>query len=67
MIIYINSRPESIPAGIDTVAKVMEYLKISIHGTGVGLNGRLIPSKNWESTKLKEDDRLMVISAAYGG
>lgn len=67
MTVYINSSPTELPEGIDTVGLLIDHLDISRKGTGVGLNGRLVAARDWDSTQIGHDDRLLVISATYGG
>lgn len=67
MIIYINSSPRDIPENCRTVGNLLDFLNIKRGGTGIGLNNRLVPSREWDSTFLKNEDRVMIISAAYGG
>lgn len=67
MKLYINSDYKEIPDNIHTIGKLIDFLKISRQGTGVGLNNRLIPTLKWDSTSIKNDDRIMIIAAAYGG
>lgn len=67
MILYINSKLEEIPQNVDTVGKLLDYLKVSRNGTGVGINNRLVTAKDWDKTFLRNEDRVMIISAAYGG
>lgn len=67
MEIYVNNNRIALPVGVNTIGKLIEHLNISKTGTGVGLNNRLVPARNWDSTLLSEDDRLTVISATYGG
>ena len=67
MHIYINSEYRDIPDNITTVSKLLDYLKIKTQGTGVGINNHLVVARNWNSAQIKEDDRIMIISATYGG
>lgn len=67
MRVYINSSSREIPKEIDTVSKLLDYMKVSKTGTGVGVNNRLVPSRDWDFQRLEEDDRITVITAAYGG
>ena len=67
MKIYVNSKYTEIPQEIDTVGRLLDHLRISRQGTGVGVNSHLIPNRNWDSTSLNEDDRVVIISATYGG
>lgn len=67
MLIFINSSSQTVPDDVNTVGKVLDYIKISRQGTGVGLNNRLVPARDWDHTTLKPEDKLLVISATYGG
>ena len=67
MIVFINSKSTEVPDTEDTVGKLMDFLRFSRQGTGVVLNNHLIRAKDWDATHLKNDDRLTVISATYGG
>lgn len=67
MKIFVNSTTKQVPEDVNTVGKLLDYLRMSRQGTGVGINNRLVASKDWDKTPIKEDDRLTVISATYGG
>lgn len=67
MRLFINSKFENVPEEVRTLSELIEYLKIKKEGTGVGINGRLIPSREWNTVPLKEEDRIIIITAAYGG
>lgn len=67
MNLYINSTLKVIPNDVDSIGKLIDFLHIARQGTGVGLNNHLIPSRDWDNTRLKEEDRLLIISATYGG
>ena len=67
MTIFINSQRKDLPDEVNTVSKLLAYLKIPSAGTGVGVNNKSVPARNWEATSLQENDRVMIISATYGG
>ena len=67
MIVYINSKLTEIPDSVNTVEKLLEHLKIPRQGTGVGINNNLITSCSWDKAEIKPEDRIMMISATYGG
>lgn len=67
MIIYINSVSKDLPGEIDTVGKLLDFLRIPSQGTGVGLNNHLVPSRNWNTTHISQGDHITIISATYGG
>lgn len=67
MQIYINSTFTVVPDSINTVGKLLDFKKVSRQGTGVGINNRLVKAVDWDSTPIKEEDRIMIVSATYGG
>ena len=67
MIIYINSERREIPDDINNVSRLVAFLRLKKEGLGVGVNSKLIPTRNWETASIKEDDRIIIVSAAYGG
>lgn len=67
MHLYINSEYREIPDNINTIGKLLPFLNIPVQGTGVAVNNHLVVARNWESARINEDDRIMIISATYGG
>lgn len=67
MNIYINSKQENVPENVKSVAQLLSFLHIGNQGTGVAINNRLIKASDRDSTFLKEDDNVIIISATYGG
>lgn len=67
MKIDINNQPVEIPDDISDVESLMLWRKIPTIGTAVALNGKLVPHSKWKDTTLKDNDAIVVISAAYGG
>lgn len=67
MTIYINDGIENISPEIVTVAHLLSSRNIPSGGTAVAINGRLVKQPEWGNTPLRENDKVMIISAAYGG
>lgn len=67
MKVYINSTLREIPDSVNTVGKLIDHLRMPRTGTGIGINNALVPAKNWDTTQLQQEDRILIISAAYGG
>ena len=65
--IFVNSKPVSLPENVTTVSQLLDFMHIPTQGTGVGINSRIIPAADWNATPLKENDNVIIISAAYGG
>lgn len=67
MTIYINDKIENISPEIVTVADLLSSRNIPSGGTAVAVNGRLVKQPDWGTAALRENDKVMIISAAYGG
>lgn len=67
MKIFINNQHVELPAGEMTVEELMGWRNIPSGGTAITLNDRIVRKSDRESTKLSEGDRIVVISAAFGG
>lgn len=65
----ITLNNESIQLSNDdfTVMELLNTKGISHNGTAVSVNDRIVRHAMWESTKLSEGDRVVIISAAFGG
>ena len=50
-----------------TVQELLNHKGISRNGTAVSVNDRIVRHSAWESTILSEGDRVVIISAAFGG
>ncbi len=67
MILYINDKEELIKATELSLSELLASHSIPTSGTAVALNGRLVTRDKWDTVLLKNMDRIMIISAAYGG
>lgn len=67
MTVYINSKPTELPAEVKTISQLLKFLRIPEEGTGVGINNRLVKASDRDLTYLKDEDRLLIISATFGG
>ena len=67
MQIYINSKLKEVPDDVNTVGKLLQYLRIPREGTGIGINNDLLMACSWDGTPIKDGDRITMISATFGG
>lgn len=49
------------------VADAVSALTTADRGVAVALNGEVVPRTEWQSTRLREGDRLEVLTAKQGG
>lgn len=67
MRIRINNEPVDISGENVNVNQLLAERGVSSQGTAVAVNGRLAPRNRWESLILKENDDIVIITAAFGG
>lgn len=67
MKIFLNNAPVNLSGPDVTLLALIQERGISRNGTAVSVNDRLIRQIDWETTKLKDGDRIVIISAAFGG
>ncbi len=67
MKIILNNRNEEFNAEILTVQQLLELKKFSFRMRTVKVNGRFIPSSEYENTFINDGDNLQVIYLMSGG
>lgn len=67
MNVYINSKPQEISAE-SKIADAFALLNITTpKGIAIAVNNNVIPKAEWDTYKLQEDDKVILIRAAQGG
>lgn len=46
---------------------VLSYMQISLRGLAVAINNSVISQADWETTIVKQDDKIILIKATQGG
>lgn len=66
MRVTVNGEPRELPEGTSVAAVVAS---VTAAGTGVAaaLNDEVVRRSAWESTTLRDDDRIEVLTAVQGG
>ena len=67
MTVLINDNPVNLPNDYMTIADLVKWKEIPSQGTAIAINNKLIKQENWKITNLKDQDRITIISASYGG
>ncbi len=66
MKITLNGITEEISA--TTLADLLEIKGLADKtGIAVALNNTVVPRTEWQTTRLSEDDKILLIGASYGG
>jgi len=66
VIVFVNSRPQETADGA-TLAGLLESLGFERQRVAVEVNGELVTRNDWAQYKLKDGDRLEVVSFVGGG
>ena len=64
MKIFINNQHIELPSDEMTVAELIAWRNIPTGGTAITINDRIVRKSD---TRLSDGDRVVVISAAFGG
>lgn len=66
MTLHLNGEPREFPDGL-TVASLVETLGMKPDRVAVELNLEILPRANWQTTALKDGDKLEVVHFVGGG
>jgi sulfur carrier protein len=67
MEIFINNEKKEVPEGT-TIEALVDQMKITDKaGLAVAVNQKVIPRKKWAETTLNSGDKLLLITATFGG
>ncbi len=66
MRLVINGEDKDCP-GVTTLASLVDHLGLKADRLAVELNLEIVPRAQWQSTGLKENDRLEVVHFVGGG
>lgn len=67
MTIIYNNETLKLPQDNMTISELAKWKKIPSQGAAIALNDTLIKKNSWETTELKDMDKVIVITAAFGG
>ena len=67
MVIKLNNEVVNTPTDDMTVLDLLKWRNVHETGTDVAINSQIISQSKWDTTKLQNDDDVLVISAAFGG
>lgn len=67
MLIKINGEDILLDVPSITLSDLVEKRNINKNGTAIAVNNRLIVKSEWDTCRLKDNDNLTIISAAFGG
>jgi thiamine biosynthesis protein ThiS len=66
MTLHLNGEPQNFPDGL-TIAALVSHLGMKPDRVAVELNLEIIPRTRWETTALKDGDKLEVVHFVGGG
>ncbi len=65
MNIILNHKDQQIQS--ITIGALIEELSIDTKGVAIALNNKVIARNNWAETTLNEGDKVVIVSAVFGG
>ncbi|WP_327103287.1 sulfur carrier protein ThiS [Nonomuraea glycinis] len=66
MKLMVNGAAHEVPDSM-TVAQAVQNLTAATTGVAVAVNGEVVTRSSWETTALREGDRVEVLTAVQGG
>ena len=66
LVVMVNSKPREVEADA-TVVLLLEVLGLAQQRVAVEVNGELVTRRDWGQYKLREGDRVEVVSFVGGG
>lgn len=66
MKLFVNSKEYQL-ADNASVATLAEELQLPKSGVAVAVNNQIVKKDEWQSTVLKENDKIIIIKAVCGG
>ena len=67
MKVSINSKEHKLPDN-STIGQALKSINFSdVKGTAIAVNSEVVPRDQWETKKIKNNDRILVIRATQGG
>lgn len=66
MKVTVNGEPRELPEGT-SVAAVVASVTTAPTGVAAALNDEVVTRSSWETTTLRDDDRIEVLTAVQGG
>ncbi len=65
MNIIVNNIEHSVHSS--TLQELIEELSIETKGVAIGINNRVITRSAWAQTPIEEGDKVVIVSAVFGG
>ena len=66
MKIYINQKEIEVQDSI-SVKELLDMQQISIEGTAIAIDNKLVPKTEWNDRILTEGNKITIIRATFGG
>jgi sulfur carrier protein len=66
VIVVVNGRPHTLAENL-SVAQLLAHLRLAERGTAVEMNGEIVPRNRYGEHRLRDGDRVEIVSLAGGG
>ncbi len=66
IVVSVNEKTQSFSKEA-TLQTMLSQLTIAENGIAIAINEQIIPKTNWATTKLNNNDKILIITATQGG
>ncbi|GAB4250478.1 MAG: hypothetical protein Kow0079_03820 [Vicingaceae bacterium] len=66
MVVSINGKINAVAENL-SLSQLIDYLKIDPEGKAIAVNQNVISKNKWNETIIKENDKIIIITATQGG
>jgi len=67
MNIFVNTKPRQLDNDTVLIVLLQDLNIANQKGIAIAVNNEVIPTDNWDSYPLKENDQILIIKATQGG
>jgi sulfur carrier protein len=64
--VTVNGQPREVPADV-SVGQVVAAVTQLATGVAAAVNGEVVPRRSWDGARLRDGDRVEVVTAVQGG
>ncbi|MFI3282099.1 MAG: sulfur carrier protein ThiS [Rikenellaceae bacterium] len=65
MNIILNNQSHEVNSS--TIQDLILEMSLETKGVAIALNNKVIPKANWDATPINEGDKIVIVSAVFGG
>lgn len=67
MKVELNGKPKIIEKNTTLLALIRDIMKENMNGIAIAINGSVVTKAKWETTQIRDADRIELVRATQGG